>query len=103
MSIRINKERCVGCEKCSKVCPGTLITIENKKAKMAYPRDCWGCVSCVKECAFGAIEFFLGADIGGNGSSLNVINEGNFMHWNIKKPDGTLQTIDVDRRSSNKY
>lgn len=103
MSIRINKERCVGCEKCSKVCPGTLITIENKKAKMAYPRDCWGCVSCVKECAFGAIEFFLGADIGGNGSSLNVINEGNIMHWNIKKPDGTLQTIDVDRRSSNKY
>ncbi len=103
MSIRINKEKCVGCKSCCKVCPGSLITIENQKAKIAYPRDCWGCASCVKECRFGAIEFFLGADIGGNGSGLSVIDEGNIMHWNIRKSDGLMQTIDIDKRSSNKY
>ena len=103
MSIRINKEKCVGCEMCSKVCPGTLIAIDKKKAKMEYPRDCWGCASCVKECKFGAIEFFLGADIGGNGSILYVIREGSIMHWYIRKTDGTIQTINIDRRSSNKY
>ena len=49
MSIRIDQKKCVGCRKCSEVCPGTLIVMENKKAVMKYPKNCWGCVSCVKE------------------------------------------------------
>ena len=72
MSIRIDQKKCVGCRKCSEVCPGTLIVMEDKKAVMKYPKNCWGCVSCVKECKAGAIDFFLGADIGGNGSIMNV-------------------------------
>ena len=103
MSIRIDQKKCVGCGMCQNVCPGTLISIKNGKANMDYPRDCWGCASCVKECKFGAIEFFLGADIGGNGSSLSVTSEGNIMHWNIRKADGNVETIDIDRRNSNKY
>ena len=50
MSIRIDQKKCVGCRKCSEVCPGTLIVMEGKKAVMKYPKNCWGCVSCVKEC-----------------------------------------------------
>lgn len=103
MSIRINRGKCIGCEKCTVVCPGTLIGIKDNKAVMQYPRDCWGCVSCVKECPAGAIEFFLGADIGGNGSIMNVDPDGDILHWNIKKQDGTITTIDVDRRNSNQY
>ena len=45
MSIRIRKERCVGCGKCQEVCPGTLIQIIDKKAIMKYPKNCWGCFS----------------------------------------------------------
>ena len=71
MSIRIDQKKCVGCRKCSEVYPGTLIVMEDKKAVMKYPKNCWGCVSCVKECKAGAIDFFLGADIGGNGSIMN--------------------------------
>ena len=74
MSIRIDQKKCVGCRKCSEVCPGTLIVMEDKKAVMKYPKNCWGCVSCVKECKAGAIDFFLGADIGGNGSIMNVMS-----------------------------
>jgi adenylylsulfate reductase subunit B len=103
MSIRINKEKCVGCGKCSDVCPGTLIAVKDSKACMCYPKDCWGCVSCVKECPVGAIEFFLGADIGGNGSVMNVETDGDILHWNITKKDGTKTTIDVNRKNSNKY
>lgn len=103
MSIRINREKCIGCEKCTVVCPGTLIGIEDNKAAMQYPRDCWGCVSCVKECPVGAIEFFLGADIGGNGSIMNVDSDGDILHWKIKRQDGTITMIDVDRRNSNQY
>jgi adenylylsulfate reductase subunit B len=103
MSIRINKDKCIGCGKCTEVCPGTLIAVEKGQAVMEYPKDCWGCVSCVKECPVGAIEFFLGADMGGNGSVMTVETEGNILHWRIKKQDQTVTTIDVDRQSSNKY
>ena len=103
MSIRINKDKCIACGRCTQVCPGTLISLKDEKAKMDYPRDCWGCVSCVKECPVGAIEFFLGADIGGNGSVMNVTSEGDILHWNIHKTDGSIETIDVDRRNSNQY
>ena len=48
MSIRIDQKKCVGCRKCSEVCPGTLIVMEDKKAVMKYPKNCWGCVSCAK-------------------------------------------------------
>ena len=42
MSIIIDKNKCVGCKKCSVVCPGSLIkTDENNKAYIKYPKDCW--------------------------------------------------------------
>lgn len=105
MSIRINTDKCIGCGKCCAVCPGTLLELNSvkRKAEMLYPRDCWGCVSCVKECPKGAIEFFLGADIGGRGSILTVKEEKNIVHWNIHKYDGTDVVIDINRNDANKY
>ena len=48
MSISIDKDKCIGCGKCRNVCPGTLIKMdENKKAYIKYPKDCWGCTSCI--------------------------------------------------------
>lgn len=105
MSIRINTDICVGCGKCCKVCPGTLLELNRikGKAEMLYPRDCWGCASCVKECPRSAIEFYLGADIGGRGSTLTVTEEQDIVHWNIHKYDGTEVVIDVNRKDANKY
>lgn len=103
MSIRINHEQCVGCGKCREVCPGTLIAIENQKAVIKYPKNCWGCVSCVKECRTGAIDFYLGADIGGAGSVMNVSTNGNILQWKIRKTDGTETIIEVNRKNSNQY
>ena len=103
MSIRIREERCVGCGKCQEVCPGTLIQIKDKKAVMKYPKNCWGCVSCVKEGKMGAIEFYLGADIGGMGGTMNVTQKGDLLNWNITRSDGSELVISVDRRNSNKY
>ncbi len=103
MSIRINETHCIGCGRCTEVCPGTLIELKEKKAVMRYPKDCWGCVSCVKECPVGAIDFFLGADIGGMGSTMHVESEGDILHWKIRKPDGTDKIIDVNRKDSNRY
>ena len=104
MSIVIRKESCTGCRKCMQVCPGSLIKLtEDKKAYIKYPKDCWGCSSCLKECSFGAISFYLGADIGGMGSKLLTSIEGDIVHWQIEKTNGDLSVIDVNRKDSNQY
>lgn len=103
MSVRVNKEKCVGCGKCTDICPGNLFGLSEGKAVMCYPKDCWGCVSCVKECPAHAIEFFLGADMGGNRSVMTVKEEPGVLHWIIEKPDHTVTEINIDRTSSNRY
>ena len=74
-----------------------------QKSSHEYPKNCWGCVSCVKECKAGAIEFYLGADIGGMGGTMNVTQKGDLINWNITRSDGSELVISVDRRNSNKY
>lgn len=73
MSIAINQNACIGCGKCHDVCPGTLIHLNaDRKAFIKYPKDCWGCTSCLKECPVHAIRFYLGADMGGMGSLVHT-------------------------------
>lgn len=104
MSIEIDKLKCIGCGKCRDVCPGTLIALDKeKRAYIKYPRDCWGCTSCLKECPVYAIRFFLGADMGGMGSRLHTEKNGDILRWVIEKPDKTVTEISVDTRESNKY
>lgn len=104
MSIVINQDKCVGCGQCECVCPGTLIGVnEENKAYMKYPKDCWGCSSCIKECRFGAIALYLGADIGGMGSKMTVETEGSLLKWNIEKNNGEMETIIINKKESNQY
>lgn len=104
MSIRIERERCVGCQRCVEVCPGNLIKLDtNGKAVIRHPRDCWGCTSCVKECPKNAILFYLGADMGGRGSTLTVTERNGISTWRIQDTQGRLQTIEVNKRDANKY
>ena len=63
MSIRIDKDKCIRCGKCIKVCPGSLIyKDEDKKAYIKYEDSCWGCTACLKECGSSAITYFLGRE-----------------------------------------
>ncbi len=104
MSIEINKDNCIGCRKCQAVCPGSLIKLdESGKAYIKYPRDCWGCTSCLKECRFSAISFYLGADIGGMGGRLTARMEGDTVHWQITKENGEVHRIDINRKDANQY
>ena len=104
MSIAINQAQCVGCGKCCMICPGSLIhQQENGKAFIKYPKDCWGCTSCLKECAVHAIRFYLGADMGGMGSKMSVVSRDQYLDWKIEKRDGTVETIVIDRKQSNQY
>lgn len=104
MSIRIDEKRCVGCSGCVEVCPGNLIKLNpDGKAEIRYPRDCWGCTSCVKECPKNAILFYLGADMGGRGSTLTVTEKDGVSTWRIESVSGEIQTIEVNKKDANKY
>ena len=104
MSITIDKAKCTGCGRCGVVCPGTLIKQDSAgKAYIKYPKDCWGCTSCIKECPVYAISFYLGSDIGGNGSKMHTEKQGDILKWIIEKTDGTVTEIDINQKESNKY
>ncbi|MBQ7432878.1 MAG: ferredoxin family protein [Lachnospiraceae bacterium] len=104
MSIRINQKNCVGCGRCIEVCPGNLIKRDaDNRAVIRREKDCWGCTSCLKECHTGAIQFFLGADMGGRGSTLSVSKKGAIRTWKVTAPSGQTQTIEVNAKESNQY
>lgn len=104
MSILIRREKCRSCGRCMEACPGNLIKRDSEgKAYIKRPEECWGCTSCLKECGFGAIFFYLGADIGGRGSLMHTEQKGNLCHWIIEPRDHEPIVITVDKRSANQY
>lgn len=105
MSIKIDVNKCVSCKRCINVCPGSLIEEnESGKAFIKYPKDCWGCTACLKECKFKAIKYFLGADIGGNGSYMYVSQEDEeILNWHMVSPSEEETIIRTSRKESNKY
>ncbi len=105
MSIRINKEKCTSCGKCADVCPGNLICRDKEgKAFMKYPKECWGCTACLKECPAQAIQFYLAKDMGGRGGYLYVSQENKkFLEWHITDKNGKKRIIRINRKESNSY
>lgn len=104
MSIKIDSELCTGCGKCRSVCPGSLLyKDEAGKTVIRFPRDCWGCTACVKECGFGAIKYFLGADIGGRGTILRTKYEEDYLKWIFTRPSGEEKVIKVYTKEANQY
>lgn len=104
MSIRIHKDKCVGCRRCVEACPGNLIKLDQEgHAYIRRPKDCWGCTSCIKECPVHAVSFFLGADIGGCGMEMTVTEKADVCIWNFHSPDGTLQQLEINKKDANKY
>lgn len=104
MSIRIDSQKCNSCGKCREVCPGSLLYKDSSgKTAMRDPRACWGCTSCVKECKPNAIQYYLGADMGGKGSVMYTKTEGQLLHWIVVAPDGSKQQLTTDGRQANAY
>lgn len=104
MSVAIDKAKCIGCGRCTEACPGNLLWIgENKKAYIKDVRDCWGCTSCIKECRFGAIDFFLGPDLEGRGTKLSVSRNENGYVWTFTDIQGHKRQISINAKDANRY
>ena len=63
--LKVDKEKCKGCELCIEFCPKDVLELSmnlNKKGSkysvMARPDDCIGCRACVLMCPDVCIELF---------------------------------------------
>ena len=103
MSIRIETSTCIGCGRCTDVCPGNLLVLQAGKAAIRDRRDCWGCTACVKECPKNAIFFTLEAELGGAGGRLYAQDSADTLSWVLKLADGEEQRIVVNKKQANAY
>ena len=103
MSIFIEWEKCVGCGRCAEVCPGNLLILRDGRAQIRDVRDCWGCTACVKECPREAIFYYLAADLGGAGGRLYARDTQDSLNWVMKWPDGSEDSILVNKKKANEY
>lgn len=58
----LDKDKCIGCERCWEYCPDSSKTQEEYKGDIVFVTDldyCKGCGICAKECPVDAIEMEL--------------------------------------------
>lgn len=53
-------QKCVGCGRCTEVCPHGVFEINNKKAAITDKDLCMECGACVKNCPVNALEVNAG-------------------------------------------
>lgn len=58
--INFDKDKCVGCGICKKVCPQGVIKLTKKKAGLTNYKSCMECGACSLNCEFNAIEVTKG-------------------------------------------
>ena len=54
MAVKIDKEKCTGCESCADACPVDAIKVD--KVATVDEEECIDCGTCVEECPEEAIE-----------------------------------------------
>lgn len=62
LKIVVDQEKCIGCKKCSAVCPEQAITVSDKKASVAAEK-CIGCGECLTVCPVKATGMDWGTDL----------------------------------------
>lgn len=88
----VQKEKCIGCGKCAKVCP--VLAIEMKDKKAVIDEDiCLGCGVCARNCAPKAIEM--------KRRPVQIITPVNSTHRFVLQAieKGTLQNLIFDNQA----
>ena len=55
-TLKLDTEKCVGCGKCTEVCPHAVFTLEDKKAHITDRDACMECGACALNCPAEAIS-----------------------------------------------
>lgn len=60
VSLKLFPEMCIGCKKCTEVCPHGVFAMNNKKAQIIDKDSCIECGACAKNCPAKAIAVEAG-------------------------------------------
>ncbi len=94
---KVDREKCVGCAACSKVCPGGLISLDQDKTVKIKEVDCfgwdgcWKCQRCLAVCPTGAV------------SVLGKKPKDSLNRPDPKKAAPVLDALITNRRSCRRY
>lgn len=56
VSLKLNRDACIGCQTCERVCPHAVFRIEQRKAYLADRDACMECGACARNCPVGALS-----------------------------------------------
>jgi len=56
VSLRLDREACVGCGLCLEVCPHAVFTLEKGKSRIADRDACMECGACARNCPVEALS-----------------------------------------------
>lgn len=59
-TIRIDTDKCIGCDICMSVCPHNVIELRGRKAVIRDRDACMECGACSTNCPVGAMEVQAG-------------------------------------------
>lgn len=59
-TLRLDAEKCTGCEECLRVCPHGVFKKEAHVVEIVAPDDCMECGACQRNCRFDAISVNAG-------------------------------------------
>jgi NAD-dependent dihydropyrimidine dehydrogenase PreA subunit len=59
-TLRLDKEKCVGCGRCVEVCPRDVFVMRERKAEVLDRDCCIECGACERNCEFGALSVSSG-------------------------------------------
>jgi len=62
VTLELDVEKCIGCERCTEVCPHGVLAIEDRKVRLVDPDSCMECGACRNNCPVDAIS--VGAGVG---------------------------------------
>ena len=85
-TLQLSAEKCIGCRRCTEVCPHGVFIIENSKAQIASRDACMECGACAMNCPVEAISVESGV-----GCATGII---------IGALRGTEPTCDCTKNSS---
>ena len=55
-TLRLSPDTCIGCGKCTEVCPHGVFSFENGRATITDKNSCMECGACAKNCPVSAIK-----------------------------------------------